>query len=74
MEAIKNFLLNMLSNSDCISLMRIVTIITVISILCVWISICIYKKDLVDFPWGVVTVFSIVVTGKIIQKFVGPSS
>jgi hypothetical protein len=59
-----------------ISMMRVLTFLVVVDIMAVWTATCI--KDMIvdttdmslnDFPWGVVSVIGLMVTGKAVQRF-----
>uniref|UniRef100_A0A7V3JAH1 Uncharacterized protein n=1 Tax=candidate division CPR3 bacterium TaxID=2268181 RepID=A0A7V3JAH1_UNCC3 len=65
----KSFLREMLSESVRVSLMRVVSLIVVFNVMLVWTIVCIYKREVVDMPWGVVSIVAVVVTGKAVQKF-----
>lgn len=50
------------------SSMRFIAITVIINIMVVWSIVCIRKLDLVDIPWGVIAIATLVVTGKVLQK------
>lgn len=52
------------------SAMRFVTVLGVALIFGVWATMCFRKWEILDIPQGVVYVFSIVVAGKMGQKFI----
>ena len=51
------------------SSMRVIAITVVVNIMVVWSIVCLFKKDIVDIPFGVLSVLGLVVTGKVVQRF-----
>ena len=50
------------------SSMRLICVIGVGLILMVWVTMCFKTGQVLDFPWGCVSVIGIFVTGKVLQK------
>lgn len=68
-NSIKGFIIEMLSKSDSVSMTRVMSVLILTNIMLVWTLTCFKKWEIVDIPWGVVTVVGIVVTGKAVQRF-----
>ena len=69
MNVMRQYLKNLISNVDSASMMRFLTLFTVVDILFTWNVVCFSHLMFVDIPWGVVAVLTAMVTGKAIQKF-----
>jgi hypothetical protein len=75
MKQIKSFT-NKLFGGVHVSMMRVLAFLVVIDIMAVWTATCV--KDMIvntadmslnDIPWGVVSVISIMIIGKVTQRF-----
>jgi hypothetical protein len=68
------FFKKMFSQEGSVSLMRVLTFLVVIDIMSVWTAACLKDWKVDDLPWGIVTIFGIMITGKAVQKFAEPST
>ena len=73
-EKIKNFFKDMFSDSNSVSLTRILTFLVVTDIMTVWTIECIKNFKMQDIPWGPVSVIGLMITGKVVQKFAEPKN
>ena len=64
-----SFFENLVTAGSGTSSMRVIAITVVVNIMVVWSIVCLFKKDIVDIPFGVLSVLGLVVTGKVVQRF-----
>ena len=70
----ESYLRSIFSNSDQASWMRIMATIVILDILAVWTLSCLFgpgwtlEFSFEDFPWGVVSIVAIMITGKVTQS------
>jgi hypothetical protein len=69
MKPLLEYLKKLLDANDPTSMMRFLSLITVIAILYMWVVFSIFKRALVDIPSGVVAFAGLVVGGKAVQSF-----
>lgn len=67
--SVKQFILDMLGSSNNVSMTRVMSVMILTNVMAVWTATCLKKWEIVDIPWGVVTMAAIVITGKAVQKF-----
>ena len=62
------FLHKLITAGSGTSSMRAIAIFVVLNVMIVWSLVCIKKLDIVDIPFGVVSMVALVITGKVIQR------
>jgi hypothetical protein len=67
-EKIRNWLNSLFSESKEVSMLRVLSVITILDILSMWTYACIKSSKIEDFPTNVVLIFVTVIGGKVLQK------